>query len=121
MKRRNQTALEKELSEVHALLREHHRWHRERCVEAISGPHGALVEQLVEILRKLELGDGKHLIDFIHSQSWCGVDADTRFICLHAIDGAIVKLREQAGLCCFDDPIEEPANVFLVAKLILAV
>jgi hypothetical protein len=122
MRRRNQTALEKELSEIHALLREHHRWHRTRCAEAIDGPHGALVEQLVEILDKLELSDGKHLIDFVHSQNWCGVDPDTRFLCLHAIDGAIIKLREQAGMITFSDPLEgQPANVFLTVKHLLMV
>jgi hypothetical protein len=114
---RRKTALEKELSEVHALLRKHHRWHRTRCAEAIDGPHGALVEQLVEILGKLELSDGKHLIDFVHSQSWCGVDPDTRFVCLHAIDGAIIQLREKAGLPVFDDPVgDAPANVFQTVK-----
>jgi hypothetical protein len=122
MRRRNRTKLDRELAEVAAMVRAHTRWHHERCAEAIAGPHGALVEQLVDILGKLELRDGEHLVDFINSRSWQGVDADTRFICLHAIDGAVIKLREQAGLAPFDDPLEgQPDNVFLTVKQILAV
>lgn len=122
MRRRNRTKLECELAEVAVMMREHHRWHCERCAEAIAGPHGALVEQLVDILGTLELRDGEHLVDFIRSQTWHDVDPDTRFVALHAIDGAVIKLREQAGLAPFDDPLEgQPDNVFLTVKKILAV
>ena len=122
MRRRNQTKLDRELTEVAVMVRAHARWHHELCVEAIAGPYGALVEQLVEILSRLELRDGEHLVEFINSQNWHAVDADTRFVCLHAIDGAVIKLREQAGLAPFDDPLEgQPDNVFLTVQKILAV
>ncbi len=122
MRRRNRTKLDRELAEIAVMVRAYTRWHHECCVEAIAGPHGALVEQLVDILGTLELRDGEHLVDFIRSQTWHDVDPNTRFVTLHAIDGAIIKLREQAGLAPFDDPLEgQPDNVFLTVKKILAV
>jgi len=122
MRRRDRTALQRELAEVHQLLRAWHVYHRQLCTDAINGDSGELVSALLGILKTLTLKDGKALIEFVNSQNWHRVDTDTRQICLFAIDGAICKLREQAGLPVFDDPIgEAPANVFLTVKQMLAV
>jgi hypothetical protein len=122
MRRRNQTALEKELADINVLLRDWYAWHRELCSRACAGPHGLFVEQLLEILRELTLDDGAVLVTFIRSQDWHAVDRDVREICLFGIDGCITKLREKAGLPAFSDPLEgQPANVFMIVKRMLAV
>ena len=117
---RKRRAQERELADVHALVRAWYQWHRELCDEALAGPSGALVEQLLEILRELTLRDGAALVAFARSQSWCDVDRDTRDICLFAIDGCITKLRERNGMHPFDDPLpDQPPNIFLTIKEIV--
>ena len=117
MRPRRNKALEQELADSSHFLRAWHRHHREVCDAALAGPSGALVEQLLEILGKLTLRDGAALIAFVRSQDWHAVDPGTRYVCLHAIDGAVAKLREKAGMTPFDDALEgAPATVFQVVK-----
>ena len=101
------------------MLRAWHAYHKQLCADAINGRSGALVEQLLDILGSLTLQDGKTLIEFVRSQNWHDVDANVRDVCLFAIDGAIMKLRQKAGLPDFDDPIPgsgKPENVFQIIK-----
>jgi hypothetical protein len=122
MRRRTQTSLEKELSEVHRLLRAWFAWHRQLAADAISGPSGELVSALLDVLRTLTPKDSKALVEFVGSQDWTAVDPDTRQIALFAIDGCILKLRQKAGLPEFDDTIPgsgKPENVFQIIKAML--
>jgi hypothetical protein len=113
-------AFEQELADVDALLGEWHRWHFLLCKEALAGPSGGLVEQLLDILRELTLRDGRLLVDFINSQDWRSVDHNIRAVCLYAIDGCITSLCERHGTHCFDDPLpDQPPNASLTIKKIL--
>jgi hypothetical protein len=96
-------ALEKELADNSYLLRQWHVWHREQREEAVAGPHGALVELLLDILRELTLHDGARLVEFIRAQDWNSVDYNVRLVCLHELNAAITRLRVKAGMPPFDD------------------
>ena len=110
-------SLNRERAEDTYLLREWKRWHNEQREEAVAGPHGALVEQLTEILRGLTLHDGARLVSFIRARDWNSVDADTRFILLHEINAAITRIRVKAGMTPIDDAIPPArANGFLIVK-----
>jgi len=99
------------------LLRQWKSWHDVQREEAVTGPHGALVAQLLEILRGLTLHDGAKLVRFIRVQDWTAVDYDVRLICLHEINQTIMKLRTKAGLPEFDDGFPpERATAFQIIK-----
>jgi hypothetical protein len=47
-------------------------------------------------------------------------DADTRFVLLHEVGAAIVKLRQRNGMMPFDDPLDDDSlNVFLKIRTIV--
>jgi hypothetical protein len=93
------------------------RWHCERREEALAGPHGALVSELLAALHGLTLRDGAKIVAFVRAQDWSHVDADVRFTLLREINNAITRLREQAGMAPFDDGVApERATAFLIIK-----
>ena len=122
MRPRRKTALQQELDDKSHLLRAWRTYHKQLCVDAVNGESGELVSALLDVLRTLTPKDSKALVEFVASQDWRHVDPDTRQICLFAVDGAIVKIREHAGLAPFDDPIPgsgKPENMFQTIKALL--
>jgi hypothetical protein len=110
-------SLDRELADNSYLLRQWKSWRDEQREEAVAGPNGSLVAQLLDVLRGLTLGGGAELVAFIRSQNWNCVDFDTRLCCLHEINDRITKLREQAGMPPFDDGFgPERINGFLIIK-----
>jgi hypothetical protein len=108
--------LEKELREQTTLLRQWCRWHAAQCDEALAGPAGELVAQLLAILDNMTIKSGAELLAFIRSQNW-NVDTRTRDACLFAIGTRLVVLRERAALVPFDDGLDrEPSTLFLIIK-----
>lgn len=102
------------------MLRAWRAWHCEQREAAVSGPCGALVEQLLDILRGLTLRGGGELVAFISSQNWSCVDFDTRLTCLHEINERITKLRELAGMPPFDDGFgPERTTGFLIVRQLM--
>jgi hypothetical protein len=112
-------ALEKELADNSTLLRQWHEWHAEQRAEAVAGPHGASVAQLLDVLSSLTLRSGVELVTFIGSQDWSDIDFDTKFTCLHEIDTCITALREKAGMPPFDDgfPPERTTGFLIIRHL----
>src|SRR5262249_42291455 len=102
---RRSKALEKELANGSKLLRAWRNWHAEQREEALAGPHGKFVTQLLEALHGLTLRDGAKLVGFIRAQDWSAVDFNTRFVCLHETNDRITILREEAGMAPFDDSL----------------
>jgi hypothetical protein len=118
MKRRK-SENEKELADRTHLYRAWKRWHREHLEAALAGVHGAVLGRLVQQLK--DLGEARALVNFISSQDWSAIDAETRAVALHEISTAITKLREQHNLKPFDDPLPgAPANAFQIIKSILS-
>jgi hypothetical protein len=103
----------KELQENAALMRSWRRWHRDELAAALAGPHGAMVERLVFILKNLTPQSGPLLLAYVRGVDWRGVDYHTRLIVLHEVNSAITRMRECAGMAPFDDgPPSAPMNVF---------
>jgi hypothetical protein len=121
MRRRRQIKADQKLADDARLLRAWRRWHREQLEEVLSGPHGAAVAQVVDFLKRLGPQSAPALIEIVRAQDWQRVDRDVRFVLLHEINGAIMKLREKNGLAPIDDALpHEKATGFLVIRALLA-
>jgi hypothetical protein len=114
-------AQQQELVDNARLLRAWKAWHREQLAEALAGPHGALVSELMTLLGRLELSSAAALLDFVRRTDWSSVSCDTRLVALHEINDSIAQMRECHGLPPFDDPLPgQPDNVFRIVRAILA-
>jgi hypothetical protein len=111
---------EQELVEQSRLLRSWRKWHREELEQVLAGPHGAMVERLVFILKSLTLESAPLQLAYVRGIDWSAVDYPTRLVILHEVNTAITRMRERNGLYPFDDGVPgERANVFQVIRGIL--
>ena len=118
MKRRRAEG-DEEHERVHRarMLRSWRSWHDEERKTVLAGPHGAMVERLLYILKDLTLKSSKLLLAYVRGIDWAAVDYDTRLTILHEIGTGITALREKNGLTPFDDDMSgERPNVFLTLK-----
>ena len=102
MKRRK-SEKEQKLADDARLVCAWHRWHREQLEEALAGMHADVMGRLMAELK--DLHSACKLVDFINSQDWGAVDANTRLIALHEINAAITRLRERMNE---KEPISDP-------------
>jgi hypothetical protein len=108
----------KELRDNAHLLRAWRQWHHDRLAEAMSGPHGPIVVQVVEFLKTTTPASANALLALMRSRTWSDVDVDTRFILLHEINTTIT--REKNNMPAIDDPLpHERLSVFLTIKQML--
>jgi hypothetical protein len=120
MRRRKQPKLDKELQDNGRLLRAWRKFHEDELTETLHGPHGAMIERLMFILRTLSADSAPLLLDFVRGVNWSSVNYETRLTALHEINAAITKLREKSGLSPFDDGVPgQPDTVFRVVRSIL--
>src|SRR5262245_37734028 len=96
---------EQDLADNAHLLRGWRQWHKEELEQAIAGPHGAMIERLVFILKALELKSAPLLLAYVRVVDWSAIDYATRLVVLHEINTAITHLRERNGLSPFDDGV----------------
>jgi hypothetical protein len=95
-------------------------WHREQLEQVLAGPHGAAVAQVIEFLKGMEPQSAPALIALLREHAWQQMDADVRFVVLHEINTAIIKLREQSGLPPFDDALPHKRDTgFLIVRQLL--
>src|SRR5262249_50435118 len=94
---------DKELADRSRLARAWRRWHREQLEQALAGPHGVIVVQVIEFLKTMTPASASALLNLMRSHSWVGVDADTKFTLLHEINTKIARTRESMGLAPIDD------------------
>jgi hypothetical protein len=87
------------------VLRRWRKWHREQLNQALAGPHGAVVKQIVDMLDDLAPRQMPALLAVLRAQDWRGVDVSTRFVILHEINTAIAELREREGKPSFGDSL----------------
>jgi hypothetical protein len=117
---RRARAQEKALAERDAQFRHWKHKHREQLDVALAGPHGDALARLVAFLDAMTVESASTLIECVRAGAWHSADADTRFLVLHLVGAAIVRLREQNGMPPFDDPLfDQPPNVFLVLREML--
>src|SRR5262249_3780181 len=75
------------------LLRRWHSQHREQLAAAMHGSWCAELRELVDFLSSMHLDDGAGLIDLVRRSGWRAAHRDLRYLILHEIDLAIIKLR----------------------------
>jgi hypothetical protein len=94
---------------------------RKEIDEALEGPGGAALAELLALLGRLRPGDAERLVEFVATKRDQWPDRDLRHVVLARIDNAIIELRERSGLPPFDDPLPgEPANCFLMVRDLLS-
>jgi hypothetical protein len=121
MKHRRASEKNRNLEDDAHLLRAWRNWHRERLEEACSGPHRMLLETLLVRLKNLQMNSAAGLLNFIREQDWSAVDIEIRFIVLHELNSAIVRLRERNGLDGISDPLPgQKESLFRTVKALLA-
>jgi hypothetical protein len=117
MRRNDKRKREREHADSVRLRRGWVNWHRDERNVVLAGPHGAMFERLLFILKYLTPQSQPLLLGCIRGTDWSTVDAMSRAIVLHEIGRAITALRERNGLAPFDDPLPgERENVFSVIK-----
>jgi hypothetical protein len=117
---RRSDAQQQKLADDARLLRAWRKWHREKLDDALAGPHGAMVERLVYILKELTLGSAPLLLAFIRNVDWSAIDYDTRLTMLHEVSSVIICLRERNGLSPIDDGLPgERDNVYRIIRSIV--
>ena len=91
-------AKDKELADNATLLPAWRAWHREQLEEALAGPHGTAVAQVVKFLdENMQSQSASALIALLHEHDWQQMSADVRFVVLHEINNAITKFRENTA------------------------
>jgi hypothetical protein len=113
------SAKEQELADNARLLRAWKARHREELEGALAGPHGAMLERLVFILKGLELNSAPLLAAYVLGVDWATVDYLTRLVALHEINVAITYLRQRHGMSPFDDGVDVPnerKNMFQIIR-----
>jgi hypothetical protein len=103
MKRKTKNDEEQRLADEARLLRDWLAWHREERKTVLAGPHGAMFERLLYILKTLTPKSAPLLLAYVRGIDWSIIDSPTRLIVLHEINNAITDLRTRHGLAPFDD------------------
>ena len=98
---------EKELRDNARLLRWWKAWHREQREAVLAGPHGAVLGELLRMVKNLQHVQPAQLIGFARSIDWIAIDYDTKLTVLHEINSSITKFREKRGLEPIDDTVED--------------
>jgi hypothetical protein len=102
------------------MLRRWRKYHQQQLDEALAGPHGMIVVQVVEFLKTMTPASANALLTLMRSQSWAGVDATTKFILLHTINDAITDMRATNNMPPIDDALpHERATAFLIIRELL--
>ena len=115
------TAQEPKIADDARLIRAWRAWHQEQLAEALAGPHGAQISELMTLLGRLEPSSATPLLAFIRRSDWSSVSYDTRLTVLHQINDRITRIRERHGLSPFDDGVPGSRdNVFQIVRSILA-
>ena len=102
------------------LLRAWKKYHADELAAALVGLHRNVMGRLMAQLKDLK--SARELVAFIEAQDWCAVDAHTRFIALHQINQAIMRLRERLGQNPIDDALPgEPLRAFQLIRKVISV
>jgi hypothetical protein len=112
----------KALRERDTMFRRWRQWHGAQLKEALRGPWGEDLAELLEFLAKMGPEDGQALIDLIRRQGWAAAGSGNKYLILREIDLAIIRVRERLKLPPLDSSIpfsSEPPTAFELVKGIL--
>jgi hypothetical protein len=117
---RAQARIDKDQADREKLMRAWCVFQQRQIDDALVGPHGIQIAALLAFLKDLSLEREAELVDFVQADSWRCADPDTRFLAMRLIGSRLAKLREDAGLAPFDDPLpDEPPSTFLRIRELL--
>jgi hypothetical protein len=105
MTRRPAAQAEKELRDNARLLKWWRAWHREQREAVLAGPHGAVLGELLRMVKNLQHVQPSQLIGLARAIDWTVIDADTKLVTLHELNAAITRFREKRNP---DEPISDP-------------
>jgi hypothetical protein len=96
------------------------KFHREKREAVLTGPHGAVLNELFCMLDNLQHVQPPQLIGLTRSIDWASIDYNTRLVVLHETNTAIATLREKRGLEPINDNLpNEPDAPFRTIKAIV--
>ena len=117
-KRAMRKAEQKALAERDCMFRAWTHWRREQLDAALAGPHGGALQALIAFLTTMKSSSA--LIEHVRTGNWKAADADMRFLVLHLVNSAMVRLHEERGLPPFDDGLPgEPPTAFQIIREML--
>jgi len=121
-----ETKAERELAkkqfERDFIFEEWKKWHEERKVALLAGPHGEQAQELCYFLETMTIADAAALVELVKRGAWHETNADTRFLVQTLIGRTIMCVRECEGLPPFDDPLpfsDEELNASLIIRELL--
>jgi hypothetical protein len=118
--RRAQARLDKEEADREQLMKAWCAVQQRQIDDALVGPCGAQIGALLAFLKELSLDREAELVGFVQADSWHSANPDIRFLAMRLIGSRLVRLREDAGLPPFDDPLPgDPPSVFLQVREML--
>lgn len=111
-------AADKERFEKQALLKSYNKAMTARRLALLSGPHGAQVKGLFQILDSLTPSSPPALMSYLAKCQWfVSADYGTRYDILSIIDARIMRFRVREGLAPFDDGLpDEPPTAFCIIR-----
>jgi hypothetical protein len=109
---------ERELADEARLLQGWHAFHRDERKVVLAGPHGAMFERLLFILKGMSLTSAPLLLAYVRGVDWPSIDMSTRLNVLHEINTGITNLRARHGLSPFDDGIERDSVFCLIREIL---
>jgi len=116
-----QTATDKALAERERLAR-HYRAAKKLLYKTMfdDPQYGSRLRQLSVTLRHFGIDDSGDMVDYVTRQTheWLrAAPTDVRYTALEMIGSRIIRVRQNADLCEFDDPLPgEPDDIFQVCK-----
>ena len=87
----------------------------------LGGPEGPRVRAMVAWIATLGPDDAEELVEVIAGEDWLlAAPQEVRFAALQLIDEQICRIRRDAGLPEFDDPLpDQPENAFQIIRRLL--
>jgi hypothetical protein len=117
-RRTEKRALDKRQEDGARLFLRYRRWRQEQIDDALAGPHGRQISDLLAFLKELTLDRQSEAVEF--AAALAATDADTRFLALRLIGARLMELREAADLTPFDDALPgQPATAFEQVREVL--
>jgi hypothetical protein len=95
---------DKKLADNERLLRWWKKFHREERDAVLAGPHGAVLGELLRMIKNLEHIQPSQLIGLAHSIDWVAIDTNTKLVTLHEFNAAVTRFREKRNP---DEPIDD--------------
>lgn len=114
-----QPAIDKALADKDRLWRRYRAQKKQQYETLFAIPiDGPLLKKFSATLGHFGIEDADRMVAYVQSCHWLKVaHADIRFAALEMISHRIVRIRQRAGLCEFDDSLDDAApDVFQICK-----